>query len=175
MIDIKKSIDLTRSKRLSYLLRHDKAYPFKSGGWRTLENLIQEHSFKKEEIVDLVEKDEKGRFELTADMTEIRALYGHSVPINLNLFPAQPPELLYHGTAKKYINDILEQGLLPKSRLYVHLSEIPEIALQTGARHGDPIVLTINAFRQALAGYEFYKIGTKTWLTTIVPIDYINF
>ena len=39
------------------------------------------------------------RFAFNADQTKIRANQGHSIPVDLQLLPTDPPDVLYHGTA----------------------------------------------------------------------------
>ena len=55
----------------------------------------------------------------------IRALYGHSFPMRVAFEPACPPAVLYHGTARRFLPSIMEEGLRPMSRQYVHLSADP--------------------------------------------------
>ncbi len=73
----------------------------------------------------------------------IRANQGHSFQVDVEPEKKEPPEYLYHGTAEKYRNSIDEQGLIPKSRLYVHLSSDIETAVKVGSRHGKPAVYRV--------------------------------
>ena len=52
----------------------------------------------------------------------------------------EPPEVLYHGTGEKYAASIDAQGLLPKGRLYIHLSGDEDTARSVGIRHGRPVI-----------------------------------
>lgn len=165
----------TNKNLLAYLLRHDKNYNFEAGGWRTLADLCQRHSFTFEEIVDIVVNDDKGRFELNYDEMKVRALYGHSVEVDLLLRKQKPPKTLLHGTAVKYIESIRQNGLRPKSRRYVHMTEDIDIALKTGSRHGEAVLLKIDAQSMSDNGYVFYSTKNGTWLTNEVPIKYIKF
>lgn len=164
----------SRSRKLAYLLRHDCGYSYESGGWRLISDLIDNHSFTSEEIEVIVSTDVKGRFELNRDKTKVRALYGHSVKIELMLLSQCPPEFLYHGTATKYISSIMHNGLLPKARQYVHLTEDIEVAAITGSRHGDPIVLKVSSHLMYSEGYIFHHLENGVWLTKEVPIEYID-
>ena len=56
-------------------------------------------------------------------------------------------------------------GLIPKSRLYVHLSKDYETAKTVGSRHGNPVVYQINAKQMAEDGYPFYLSVNGVWLT----------
>lgn len=165
----------SKSKQLAYLLRHDKNYEFEAGGWRQLSDLYQNHSFSSEEIIDIVSGDDKGRFELRSDKAKVRALYGHSVKIDLLLPKQEPPLRLLHGTALKYIDSIRNYGLKSKSRQYVHLTEDKDLAIMTGSRHGQAVLLEIDSLAMFNDGYNFYHTNNGTWLTAEVPVQYIIF
>lgn len=164
-----------RSKQLAYRLRHDEEYRFEAGGWREVEDLVRNHSFTREEICDIVKHDNKGRYQLNDDSTKVRALYGHSVKVDLLLSNDYPPESLYHGTAEKYLPSILKEGLDSRSRQFVHLTENRDTAVKTGARHGKPAVLIIDSGAMHKAGYLFHNLGPGIWVTKIVPAEYIGF
>ncbi|PIT14880.1 hypothetical protein BGI32_06725 [Snodgrassella alvi] len=86
----------------------------------------------------------------------------------------KPPEFLYHGTATRFLNSINQQGLLPGSRHYVHLSTDAETATTVGARHGKPVILQINALTMFQAGYKFYLTDNGVWLTQTIPAKYFH-
>ena len=164
-----------KSKQLAYLLRHDKNYDFEIGGWRELTDLCQLHSFTTEDIIKIVANDNKGRFEFNSDKSKVRALYGHSVEVDFLLHKQEPPFILLHGTALKYIESIRDNGLKSQSRLYVHLTEDKELALKTGSRHGRAVLLVIDSHAMYNDGYVFYKVSDVTWLTKNIPLKYIHF
>lgn len=72
-----------------------------------------------------------------------RANQGHSVDVDVEFPKKQPPVILYHGTGEKYVASIDEQGLIPKSRLYVHLSGDETTAMAVGSRHGRPVIYEV--------------------------------
>ena len=74
----------------------------------------------------LVEESERKRFEIVGN--RIRALYGHTVPVYLRLEEDTQVEWLYHGTTAEAAKEILEQGLKPMKRMWVHLSPTIDIA-----------------------------------------------
>jgi putative RNA 2'-phosphotransferase len=113
----------------------------------------------------IVAEDTKGRFEFSEDKSSVRALYGHSIDVNLGLEPTMPPLALYHGTAEKYIDSIMKEGLRPRKRNFVHLSETMDMAKQVGTRHGSPVVLSIDIEAMIRAGYKLYKAPNGIWLT----------
>lgn len=160
-----------RSKRLSYLLRHSTLPD--GNGWVKVAELVQ-HQFTDQELKDIVAKDEKGRFEYSEDNLSIKALYGHSIKVTQDTPSKKPPEYLYHGTATKYLDCIMDNGILPKSRNYVHLSESMDSAIKAGERHGEPYLLTVSAGDMYRDGYLFYNVQTSVWSTKKVPVKYIS-
>lgn len=172
---MKSSSNKTKNSHdLSYLLRHDKTYVFDPGGWRSVENLVLEQGFTFEQLCDLVVNDSKGRFEFNDDKTKIRALYGHSVPVEMNYVRCTPPEILYHGTSMNADAAIAEVGLKPRSRNYVHLTSDNDAALETGARHGAPVAIHVKALEMFHEGYEFYNPVKNIWLVREVPRRFID-
>ena len=106
--------------------------------------------------------------------TLIRANQGHSIPVDVELEEVEPPEILYHGTGEKYVESIDEQGLLPKSRLYVHLSGDEETARKVGQRHGKPVIYIVYSGQMHGDGIVFYKSVNGVWLTKAVPVKYLE-
>ena len=158
------------SKRLAYLLRHSDL-PDRNG-WVRVSVVLGNLGLSLQDLQQIVESDNKGRFEFSEDKSSVRALYGHSIDVNLGLEPTTPPPVLYHGTAEKYIDSIRKEGLRPRKRNFVHLSETIDMAIQVGARHGKPIVLSIDTEAMISAGYKFYKAQNGVWLTSEVPVRF---
>ena len=67
--------------------------------------------FDEECLSEIVRTDEKGRYSYDEAGVRIRANQGHSVPVDVELKEAEPPEILYHGTADRFLNAIMEEGL----------------------------------------------------------------
>lgn len=151
------------SKCLAYLLRHSDL-PDRNG-WVRVGVLLNEMSITLPMLQDIVAKDTKGRFEFSKNESSVRALYGHSIDVDLELEPTTPPMILYHGTAEKYLENIMKDGLKPRKRNYVHLSETIDMAMQVGARHGEPVVLAIDTGAMISVSYKFYKAQNGVWLT----------
>ena len=172
-LDMKSTNDLIKkSKRLAYLLRHSDIPD--QNGWANISAVSSELNLQLQDIQQIVNSDDKGRFNLSDDNLRIRALYGHSIKIYLELKPTAPPFVLYHGTAEKYLQSIMKDGIIPRKRNYVHLSESKEIANQVGARHGNPIVLTVDAKSMFENGSKFYKAQKGVWLAERIPSEYIK-
>jgi putative RNA 2'-phosphotransferase len=169
------------SKFLSLVLRHDPAkigITLDSAGWVSVDELLSAcatHSVKLDRALleTVVRQNDKQRFSFSADGTRIRANQGHSVEIELGYAPATPPELLYHGTATRFLASIRQQGLRKGARHHVHLSADVETATRVGQRHGQPVVLTIHAAAMHQAGYAFYLSANGVWLTAHVPVAYL--
>ena len=164
----------TRSKTLARLLRHDKTYDFLEHGYRDVNDLVANHGFTKGELSEIVATDDKGRFEFFDErQLLVRARYGHSVKVDVELPEAVPPAVLYHGTAKRFVDSIRQRGILKMERLYVHLSATVEEALKVGKRHGEPVVLEIDARRMSEGGIKFLVSRNGVWMTEFVDAKYI--
>lgn len=85
----------------------------------------------------------------------------------------EPPEFLYHGSATRFLDNILAQGLIPQERLYVHLSSNIDTAKAAGQRYGKPIILKIKARAMYESGFKFYLSENEVWLTKQVPAELI--
>jgi putative RNA 2'-phosphotransferase len=105
----------------------------------------------------------------------IRASQGHSVDVDLQYAPQEPPELLYHGTATRFVEEIRRDGLQRMKRHDVHLSAETKMTLQVGGRHGKPVLLTIRAGEMHRDGFAFRCSANGVWLVEQVPQQYINF
>ena len=125
-------------------------------------------------LEEIVRTDEKQRYSFNEDHTLIRANQGHSIPVDVELEQKNPPDILWHGTGEKYVSSIDKQGLIPKSRLYVHLSSDMETAEKVGSRHGRPVIYQIDCKQMVLDGFRFYLSANKIWLTREVPAKYLT-
>ena len=117
--------------------------------------------------------NDKQRFEFNADRTRIRARQGHSVAVDLGYEAAIPPAVLYHGTATRFLESILAQGLIKCDRQHVHLSTNQDTMLAVGMRHGKPVLLSIDAQQMHADGHKFFLTGNQVWLTAHVPAKYL--
>ena len=84
------------------------------------------------------------------------------------------PEFLYHGTADRFIKTIMEEGLKPMSRLYVHLSKDIETANKVGKWHGNPVILKVCSGQMYQDGIKFYLSENDVWLVSKVDVKYIE-
>ncbi|MBP3809309.1 MAG: RNA 2'-phosphotransferase [Clostridiales bacterium] len=169
------------SKFISLILRHKPeaiGITLDEHGWANVNELIE--GISKTQPIDMatleqiVAEDEKQRYSFNEDKTLIRANQGHSIPVDVELEEKEPPEFLYHGTGEKYVASIDVQGLIPKSRLYVHLSSDSDTAKKVGQRHGSPVIYVVNSGRMFRDGYIFYQSVNGVWLTKKVPLHYLD-
>ena len=173
--------DRSISRYIALILRHQPeviGITLDEHGYARVDELIKgvsrTHPLDMERLERIVAEDEKGRYSFNEDHTLIRANQGHSVKVDVDLKKSDPPKQLYHGSAEKYEDSISRQGLLPKSRLYVHLSSDQKTALKVGSRHGRPVVYLVDAQRMKEDGYEFYLSANGVWLTKEVPCRYLH-
>ena len=169
------------SRFISLILRHKPetiGICLDEHGWAKVDELItgiaKTRPFDMRMLEEIVRTDEKQRYSFNEDKTLIRANQGHSIPVDVELEQKLPPDLLWHGTGEKYVAYIDVQGLLSKSRLYVHLSGDYETAVKVGSRHGKPVVYEVNARFMQTDGYVFYQSVNGVWLTKHVPVKYLK-
>ena len=165
------------SKFISLILRHrpeEIGLTLDEHGWARVDQLLRGVKISLEELEEIVAKDEKQRYSFNEDKTLIRANQGHSIPVDLELDPVEPPERLYHGTVGQFLPSIRREGLTKQSRQYVHLSGDPVTAAKVGSRRGKPIVLQVNAGAMQREGFRFYQAANGVWLTETVPPEYLT-
>ena len=171
------------SKFLSYILRH---HPEAIGltldgeGWADVDELLAQAAAHGRNISlkllhEVVATNNKKRFSLSADGRKIRAEQGHSTAqVDIAYTETEPPEILYHGTAQRFAEAIEQQGLLPGSRHYVHLSGDVKTAVSVGSRHGKPLVLEVQAELMRQKGWVFYLPANIVWLIKEVPPQFLR-
>lgn len=76
---------IRKGKRLAFLLRHDEGYQFDEHGWREVSDLIANHGYTMELLDEIVETNNKKRYEYSEDKTKIRARQGHSINVDVEL------------------------------------------------------------------------------------------
>lgn len=171
------------SKEISYALRHapwEYELEMDEEGWVPVEQLLDAlHRTRKwsnlceADLNRMIEKSEKRRHEFAG--RKIRAFYGHSIPMKIFKEEKMPPNILYHGTARRFLQSIDEKGLSPQSRQYVHLSQDIETAEKVGMRHDNrPCILIIDAKNAWNDGIKFYFGNEKVWLADAIPSRYIR-
>ncbi|MBE3558310.1 MAG: RNA 2'-phosphotransferase [Ktedonobacteraceae bacterium] len=172
------------SKAVSYALRH---HPEEFGlrldkdGWVPVNDLLvalrQRHSswqdLTPDDLAEMIARSEKPRFEMRDG--RIRAFYGHSIAQKIHKTPSLPPAVLYHGTTPQASRTILQQGLKPMRRQYVHLSTDLATARRVALRRtSTPVILRIDARTAHQHGILFYPGNSQVWLADPIPPTFIS-
>ena len=168
------------SKFLALILRHRPEVgklSLSRGGWAEVEAVLAAirarfGAFDRAELEELVRTNDKSRYAFDESGERIRASQGHSVPVDLELEPADPPPFLYHGTARRFLPSILEQGLHRGKRHHVHLSPDMETALKVGRRRGGEVAVL--EIRSGEMPGPFYRSANGVWLTEHVAAEYLR-
>lgn len=171
------------SKFMSLVLRHSPesaGIVLEKDGWVDVSKLLSgmaKHGthLSREDLAEIVATSDKKRFAFNEDGSKIRANQGHSVDVEIRFEPRVPPEMLFHGTATRFLSSIRSKGLLKMSRQYVHLSTDKATMLQVGARHGSPVLLCVKSREMHAAGIPFYLSANNVWMTEFVAPQYIEF
>jgi len=171
------------SKFLSLVLRHEPervGLTLGEAGWVGVTELlgaVNHHgvALTLDQLKHVVATSDKKRFAFSEDGSQIRASQGHSVEVDLQYEPQEPPERLYHGTAVRFLDYIRKDGLLRMERHDVHLAAETKVTLQVGGRHGKPVLLVIRAGEMHKAGYLFRRSANGVWLVNHVPPEFIEF
>ena len=168
------------SKFLSLVLRHKPetvGIELDAQGWVDIPILLEamsqhDRGITRAELDFVVANNDKARFAIHGD--RIRASQGHSINVDLNLQPQQPPERLFHGTAQRNAKLICQEGLKKMNRQYVHLSKDVKTATRVGARHGKPLIFQINTRAMSRDHYQFFLSANGVWLVNHVPPQYLS-
>lgn len=175
--------DIRVSKFLALVLRHKPetiGIELDAHGWADVAELIEAARqfgcpLTLERLHGIVESNDKKRFQFNDDRIKIRAAQGHSTDVDLELNRANPPDVLYHGTASRFLDSIRSTGLAKQKRHHVHLSSEVKTAISVGGRYGKPVVLKVDSRQMVADGYVFFLSENGVWLTDSVPVAYLTF
>lgn len=173
---------VTISKYLSKHLRHQPerlGLTLEPGGWVAVDVLLAactQHHFPltRDELEEVVARNNKQRFAFDPTGTRIRANQGHSIDVDLQLSPTVPPDVLFHGTHARAVDIIQREGLRKMQRHHVHLSPDIETARIVGVRRGRPVIFAVDAAAMHRDGYSFYCSTNGVWLVDSVPPLYLR-
>lgn len=171
------------SKFLSLVLRHRPnliSIELDRHGWVPVKELLRQcqahgKELSLERLQEVVERNSKKRFAVSEDGSLIRASQGHSVEVELNYAPADPPPELYHGTGLSNLKSIRANGLQKRRRHHVHLSADSETARIVGQRRGEAVLLIVAAGAMQADGHPFFLTANGVWLTEHVPAAFLQF
>ncbi|RLA83318.1 MAG: RNA 2'-phosphotransferase [Deltaproteobacteria bacterium] len=170
-------------KLMAYILRHRPdefgLVPDEEGfvSLKDLQQAISEEEewrfVKRSDIIEVVITDSKKRFEIRDD--RIRATYGHSFSQRITYEQIVPPKILYHGTRRRSYPAILQKGLLPMGRQYVHLTPSRELAERIGRRRDPkPLILEVHAERAHQHGVRFFQAAPLIFLAEHIPPSFVS-
>lgn len=173
--------DIALGRFLSLVLRHQPqaaGITLDQGGWANIDDLLKGvcatgRKIDRETLERIVRENNKQRYTISEDGQRIRANQGHSLAVQLDLQQMTPPPVLYHGTARRFVDSIRKQGITRQQRQYVHLSPDVATARQVGSRHGAPVVLVIDAAVMHRDGLPFFQAANGVWLCQHVPWKYV--
>lgn len=167
---------------LSLILRHtpeEIEINLDKNGWANVDILVEKFNekfgkFTKDDLVKIVNEDDKKRYSFDKSLEKIRANQGHSICVDVELTEKIPPEKLYHGTATRFIDSIMREGLKSMSRQYVHMYDEIYLTREIGNRYGTLVILELDAKKMSNDGYKFLISENNVWLTKSVPSKYIR-
>jgi len=124
-------------------------------------------------LVAIAETDGKGRYEVRDD--RIRATYGHTLEVDLDLPTKDIPDHLYYPVTAEEATIVLEVGLRPSDRRKVHLSKTAPDAVAAGkVRTPEPIVLEVDARRAQADGIVIMRAGKTVYLVDRIPAELLR-
>ncbi len=168
------------SKGMSGFLRHNPggALPVGPDGYVPVEALVAAVNgtrrpgglgvpFDAAALAEVVERDGKGRFEVSPDGLSVRAVSGHSFPVALGQPPYLPSGPLYFGTVLDRAEAIEAEGLTRSSKIQVRLCVTVEEAWTIAEARGcgGPVVFEVDAQRMAADGHAFTRAPNGEILT----------
>lgn len=169
---------------LTGILRH---FPDRYGlemephGWVSLPAIVRAisqkhpayHWLRVMHLVAIAETDAKGRYEVREE--RIRATYGHTVDIELDLPTENIPDVLFFPVTPDEVTVVLEVGLKPSDRKRVHLSKTAEDARAAGTvRTPEPVILAVDAQKARNGGLVIMRAGKTVYLVDQVPAEYLS-
>ena len=168
---------ISKGKELAFLLRHD-SDAFEQGlidkqGWRQVSELVKSHGFTRTLLDEIIDTNNKQRYEYDEYKKRIRARQGHSIPVEVELTEITDCQYLWHGTSDRFFDAIMRDGLKPQNRLYVHLSKDKETAINVGLRHGGKLhIIKIDAAKMLEDGEKIWISNNGVYLAKNVDPKY---
>src|SRR6266508_3258014 len=124
-------------------------------------------------VVGLIETDPKGRYQF--EDGKIRATYGHSMDVDLDLPTEGIPDVLFYPTTEEESHLLMDAGLRPSDRKMVHLSGTFEAAMEAGrVRIQAPVILEVDAKAARANGVVIHKAGKTVYTSKEVPGEFLR-
>lgn len=170
------------SKFMSYILRHGaerEGLELQPGGFVYADDILKKRQAKDysiEDVVFVVTNNEKQRFFMEKDPQNgryrIRANQGHTLKVtDLELHLITNPDeypVVVHGTYKRFIQPIKQQGLSRMKRNHIHMApgEPGESGVISGMRSTCDVLIYINLKKAMQDGIAFYISANNVILTS---------
>jgi len=185
------------SKLLSFTLRHgalEMKLPIRSDGYVNLDRLLlhnkfKQHNFSRADVLEVVETNEKKRFEVNEieGITYIRAVQGHTIKqvedeeLLKPIVNASEIPLAAHGTYLRHMPAIQRTGLSRMNRKHIHMAtSINPGAVVSGARNTAEVFIVIDIEKALADGILFYQSKNGVILspgkgsTGLIPPEYFS-
>jgi putative RNA 2'-phosphotransferase len=158
------------SKGVSSLLRHNEGNLIAVGpdGYASVDDVVRAVNatrrpgnlgivFDAAALAEVVAHNDKARYEVSGDGLRIRAVSGHSFPVDLGNRPYVPAGPLYFGTVTDKAEIIAADGMTGSRKLKVRLSDSLDAARTIAEKRGcgGPAVFEIDAPALARDGFAF--------------------
>ena len=172
------------ARKLALVLRHAPEkfeLEMDINGWIDIKDIIRQfkkgnkrfHWLRPHHFTAIAETDPKGRYEVRGNT--IRATYGHTVEIELDLPTDNIPDALYFPCDPEQAENLLEVGISPSGRAHVHLSATIRNAAEAGHVHFKlPTILEVDTAQMHAAGETIWHAGVTVYLTENVPAQYLS-
>lgn len=150
-------------------------------GWTSIDDIVAKVKNKNsnarwlrpEHVIAIAKTDEKGRYQLS--MGKIRATYGHSIEVTLDLPTDEIPDQLYYPSSIEEAEVLLETGIRHSDRAMVHLSDTKVSAREAGShRVKEPVIICINAEGAIDNGVVIQRAGNHVYITDFIPSEYLQ-
>ena len=172
------------ARKLALVLRHAPEkfeLEMDINGWIDIKDIIRQfkkgnkrfHWLRPHHFTAIADTDPKGRYEVRGNT--IRATYGHTVEIELDLPTDNIPDALYFPCDPEQAENLLEVGISPSGRAHVHLSATIRNAAEAGHVHFKlPTILEVDTAQMHAAGETIWHAGVTVYLTENVPAQYLT-
>lgn len=173
------------ARRLALVLRHAPEkfdLEMDINGWVDVKDIVRQfkkqggkrnHWLRPHHLSAIVETDPKGRYDIRGNT--IRATYGHTVEIEIDLPTDNIPDALYYPCDPVETENLLEVGISPSGRSHVHLSASIKTAAEAGHVHfALPTILEVDTAQMIAAGETIWHAGITVYLTDNTPAKYLS-
>lgn len=172
------------ARKLALVLRHAPEkfdLEMDINGWIDVRDIVRkfkdgrrrQHWLRPHHLSAISETDPKGRYEVRGNM--MRATYGHTVEIELDLPSANIPDSLFYPCDPNESENLLEIGISPGDRSHVHLSATIRSAAEAGRfHHSDPTIIEVDTARMTASGETIWHAGVTVFLTDSVAGEFLS-